>query len=107
MLGGVLFVVGYSILVIEVMWVWYMGLVLIIFGVGCFKFNIFIMVGGLYGQGDKCCDMGFYIFYMGINLGVVVFVLIVGYVGEKIGWYYGFGLVGIGMVLGQLVYVYG
>lgn len=107
MLGGALLVAGHSILAIEAMWAWYMGLVLIILGVGCLKPNISTMVGGLYGKGDKRRDMGFYIFYMGINLGAAASALIVGYVGEKIGWHYGFGLAGIGMALGQLVYVYG
>lgn len=51
--------------------------------------------------------MGFYIFYMGINLGAALSALIVGYVGENIGWHYGFGLAGIGMAMGQLTYWYG
>ena len=65
------------------------------------------MVGGLYRQGDKRRDMGFYIFYMGINLGAAMAALIVGYVGEVIGWHYGFGLAGIGMAFGQLTYYFG
>lgn len=107
MLGGALLVAGHSILAIEAMWAWYTGLILIILGVGCLKPNISTMVGGLYGKGDKRRDMGFYIFYMGINLGAATSALIVGYVGEVIGWHYGFGLAGIGMALGQLVYIYG
>ncbi len=107
MLGGALLVAGHSILAIEAMWAWYTGLVLIVLGVGCLKPNISTMVGGLYGQGDKRRDMGFYIFYMGINLGAAASALIVGYVGEVIGWHYGFGLAGIGMAMGQLVYMYG
>ena len=65
------------------------------------------MVGGLYPKGDHRKDMGFYIFYMGINLGAAISALLVGYIGETYGWHYGFGLAGIGMLLGQLVYMYG
>ena len=107
LLGGLILVAGHSVLAIEAMWAWYTGLILIILGVGCLKPNISTMVGGLYEQGDKRRDMGFYIFYMGINLGAAASALIVGYVGEVIGWHYGFGLAGIGMALGQLVYIYG
>jgi len=107
MLGGALLVAGHSVLAIEAMWAWYTGLVLIVLGVGCLKPNISTMVGGLYGEGDKRRDMGFYIFYMGINLGAAASALLVGYVGETIGWHYGFGLAGIGMALGQVVYIWG
>ena len=66
------------------------------------------MVGGLYPKNEQNKrDMGFYIFYMGINLGAAVAALAVGYVGENIGWHFGFGLAGIGMALGQLTYWYG
>ncbi|GIR12621.1 MAG: hypothetical protein CM15mP23_11960 [Cryomorphaceae bacterium] len=65
------------------------------------------MVGGLYEQGDIRRDKGFTIFYIGINIGAFLSSLIVGYVGEVHGWHYGFGLAGIGMLLGQLVYMVG
>ena len=65
------------------------------------------MVGGLYQKGDIRRDQGFTIFYIGINLGAFFSSLIVGYVGEKIGWHYGFGLAGIGMTLGMIVYYLG
>lgn len=107
MLGGLLLVAGHGILAVEALWAFYTGLILIVLGVGCLKPNISTMVGGLYGKGDNRRDMGFYIFYMGINLGAFLSALIVGYVGERIGWHYGFGLAGIGMALGQLVYMYG
>jgi len=71
------------------------------------KPNISTMVGGLYAQGDERRDKGFTIFYIGINVGAFLSALIVGYVGENIGWHYGFGLAGIGMLLGQGVYMWG
>ena len=107
MLGGALLVAGHGILAIEMLWAFYAGLILIVLGVGCLKPNISTMVGGLYGKGDNRRDMGFYIFYMGINLGAAASALLVGYVGETIGWHYGFGLAGIGMALGQVIYMWG
>jgi POT family proton-dependent oligopeptide transporter len=65
------------------------------------------MVGGLYKQGDERRDKGFTIFYIGINLGAFLSALLVGYVGEVHGWHYGFGLAGIGMALGQAVFMLG
>ena len=103
--GGMLLVAGHSILAIEELWAFYMGLILIVMGVGMLKPNISTMVGGLYPKNEQNKrDMGFYIFYMGINLGAAAAALIVGYVGETIGWHYGFGLAGIGMGIGQLTY---
>ena len=65
------------------------------------------MVGSLYkGEQDKK-DMGFYIFYMGINLGALLAPILVGYIGQKINWHYGFGLAGIGMILGQFTFLWG
>lgn len=105
--GGIILVAGHSILAIEQMWAFYTGLGLIILGVGMLKPNISTMVGGLYKKGDLRRDKGFTIFYIGINVGAFLSALIVGYVGEEIGWHYGFGLAGIGMALGLLVYVLG
>ena len=105
--GGILLVMGHSILAIEQMWAFYTGLSLIIAGVGMLKPNISTMVGGLYKSGDIRRDKGFTIFYIGINLGAFLSSLIVGYVGEVMGWHYGFGLAGIGMTLGLIQYVLG
>tara|TARA_Y100000389_G_scaffold201094_1_gene242988 strand:- start:746 stop:2095 length:1350 start_codon:yes stop_codon:yes gene_type:complete len=105
--GGILLVLGHSILAVEEMWAFYTGLGLIIAGVGMLKPNISSMVGGLYSQGDVRRDDGFIIFYIGINVGAFLSSLIVGYVGETYGWHYGFGLAGIGMTLGLLQYLYG
>ena len=105
--GAITLVLGHSILAIESMWAFYSGLILIILGVGMLKPNISTMVGGLYPKGDIRRDKGFSIFYIGINLGSLLATFIVGYVGEKIGWHYGFGLAGIGMLFGLIVYMYG
>jgi len=107
LIGGILLVVGHSILAIEQMWAFYSGLGFIIAGVGMLKPNISTMVGGLYQQGDIRRDKGFTIFYIGINVGAFLSSLIVGTVGEVYGWHYGFGLAGIGMALGLIQYLFG
>lgn len=106
-IGGLLLVVGHSILAVEQMVAFYTGLGFIIAGVGMLKPNISIMVGGLYKRGDIRRDKGFTIFYIGINIGAFLSSLIVGTIGEVYGWHYGFGLAGIGMALGLLQYVFG
>ena len=87
--------------------IFYLALALIITGVGFLKANISTIVGALYGPDDPRRDGGFSIFYMGINLGSLVATALVGYVGESYGWHYGFGLAGIGMLFGLLVFVCG
>ena len=105
--GGVLLLIGHSVLAVEQPWAFYTGLVFIVLGVGMLKPNISTMVGGLYKQGDIRRDKGFTLFYIGINVGAFLSSIIVGYVGEKIGWHYGFGLAGIGMALGLIQYAIG
>ncbi len=107
LIGSILLVAGHGVLAIEEMWAFYAGLILIVLGVGMLKPNISTMVGGLYKQGDIRRDKGFTIFYIGINLGAFLSSLVVGYVGEVHGWHYGFGLAGIGMLLGMMVYLLG
>ena len=107
MLGGLLLCLGHGILAVDAEWAFFTGLILIVVGVGFLKPNISTMVGGLYQKGDNKRDTGFYIFYMGINIGAFLGALTVGAVAAKYGWHYGFGLAGIGMAIGQLVYFYG
>ena len=107
MLGGALLVFGHSILAIDNITAFYTGLGFIILGVGGLKPNISTMVGGLYRSDDNRRDIGFKIFYMGINIGAFLSAIIIGGIGEVYGWHYGFGLAGIGMLLGQIVFMWG
>jgi POT family proton-dependent oligopeptide transporter len=83
----------------------YLGLAFIIVGTGFLKANISVLVGQLYPRDDVRRDGAFSIFYMGINLGAFLGPLLVGYLGERVGWSYGFGAAGIGMLLGLVVFV--
>ena len=106
-IGGLLIMAGQFALAVDNMVMFYTGLALLVTGVGCLKPNISTMVGGLYREGDPRRDSGFTIFYIGINIGAMAAPLLVGYVGEVIGWHYGFALAGFGMALGLIVYLWG
>ena len=106
-IGAILLTMGHGVLAIDAIWAYYTGLGLIILGVGMLKPNISTMVGGLYPPNDIRRDKGFSIFYVGINLGSFSASLTVGLVAALYGWHYGFGLAGIGMLMGLMVYLYG
>ncbi|GAB3531581.1 peptide MFS transporter [Pontibacter brevis] len=106
-IGGFTLVAGHLLMAYPPVWAFYTALCLIVAGTGLLKPNISTMVGGLYRENDNRRDSGFTIFYMGINLGALLASLIVGYVGETYGWHYGFSLAGFGMVLGQIVFIWG
>jgi len=105
--GGGLLCIGHLSLAIQNNFFFFLGLLLIILGVGLLKPNISTLVGNLYNKNDPRRDQGFTIFYIGINLGAFFSSLLVGYVGEVYGWHFGFSLAGIGMLIGQLIFVNG
>jgi POT family proton-dependent oligopeptide transporter len=80
----------------------FLGLILIVLGTGLLKPNISAIVGDLYPEGGARRDAGFSIFYMGINTGAVLGQLATGFLGEKIGWHWGFGIAGVGMLIGLI-----
>lgn len=104
-LGGLLMSAGHLTMTWENKYAFFTALALLIAGNGFFKPNISTMVGELYAPGSRKRDSGFTIFYMGINLGAAAAPLLCGYVGEKYGWHYGFGLATIGMLTGLAVFV--
>ncbi|MGK2913188.1 MAG: peptide MFS transporter [Porticoccaceae bacterium] len=85
----------------------YLSLALIIVGVGFLKANISTIVGALYGPDDPRRDSGFTLFYMGINLGAFLSSILCGWIGETYGWGYGFGLAGVGMLVGLVTFIKG
>ena len=85
----------------------YLSLAFIITGVGFLKANISTIVGALYGPNDRRRDGGFTIFYMGINIGAFFASILCGWLGQTYGWAYGFGLAGIGMLFGLVVFLRG
>jgi POT family proton-dependent oligopeptide transporter len=85
----------------------YLAVSLIIMGVGFLKPNISTIVGQLYPQGDPRRDSGFTLYYYGINLGAFWASVLCGLLGQTVGWWAGFGLAGVGMALGWVVFVFG
>ncbi|WP_397423132.1 peptide MFS transporter [Phenylobacterium sp.] len=85
----------------------YLAISLIIVGVGFLKPNISTIVGQLYPQGDPRRDAGFTLYYYGINLGAFWASVLCGLLGETVGWWAGFGLAGVGMAAGFIVFVLG
>ena len=113
--GGILLMCGHFLMAVEgvggqddpTINVFWSALAFIIVGSGFLKANISVMVGQLYALTDTRRDPAYTIFYMGINLGAFVGTVLVGYLGVTIGWSYGFGLAGIGMLAGLIVFVFG
>jgi POT family proton-dependent oligopeptide transporter len=104
-IGGLLMAVGQFILMFE-NW-FFLGLLMLIIGNGAFKPNISTQVGNLYAQGDSRRDGAFTIFYMGINLGAFICNFVCGTLAAVFGWRYGFGVAGVGMLIGLVVYALG
>ncbi len=104
-LGGILMAIGHFLMASEQLFL--LALVFIILGNGAFKPNISTQVGNLYKQGDSRRDAAFTIFYMGINLGAFFSPLVCGTLGQTVGWHWGFGAAGVGMILGLVVYYLG
>lgn len=106
-LGAILMTAGHASMAAETPFFFYLGLTLLILGNGAFKPNVSSIVGGLYPLGSDKKDGAYTIFYMGINAGAFLGILLCGYIGEKVGWSYGFGLAGIFMFVGMIQFWFG
>ena len=102
--GAIIIALGHLTLAVPIESGLFFGLGLVAIGTGLLKSNISTIVGKLYAQDDPRRDAGFTIFYMSINIGSVIGFLVCGYLGEKIGWHWGFGAAGVGMLLGVVQY---
>lgn len=103
--GGCIIALGHFCMAIPSTETFFTGLLLIVLGTGLLKPNISSMVGELYPQQEQAKrDAGFSIFYAGINLGAGIAPILTGYLGEKVDWHLGFGMAGVGMVLGLIQY---
>ena len=105
LIGALIIALGHFTLAIPIEQTFFLGLIFVVLGTGLLKGNISTIVGQLYeGQDDKR-DSGYTIFYMSINIGSTLGFLICSYLGEKIGWHWGFGAAGIGMTFGVIQYI--
>ena len=106
LIGALLMTLGHASMAFETETTFYLGIGLLIIGNGFFKPNISSIVGGIYGKEEHKKDGGYTIFYMGINAGAFLGILLCGYIGEKVGWSYGFGLAGVFMFFGMLQFYF-
>ena len=105
-LGALVMTIGHASMAFETATSFYIGLICLILGNGLFKPNISSIVGQLYDDEVEKRDAAYTIFYMGINAGAFLGILLCGYIGEKVGWSYGFGLAGIFMLLGMIQFYF-
>lgn len=103
--GGVIMALGHFLMAFEGSFL--VALLALVIGVGLFKGNIASQVGALYGPSDLRRAMAFQIFYIAINVSVIIAPLVSGTLGEKVGWHWGFGAAGVVMVLGLIIYLSG
>lgn len=100
--GAVLMTLGHASMALETTWSIYLGLTLLVFGSGFFKPNMTSIISHMYAERPNKKDGAYTIFYMGVNAGAFLGILLCGYLGEQVGWSIGFGLAGIFMLFGML-----
>ncbi|TXG38569.1 peptide MFS transporter [Seonamhaeicola maritimus] len=105
-IGALLMTLGHASMAIETPTFLYIGIALLILGNGFFKPNMTSIISKMYEGHDEKKDGAYNIFYMGVNAGAFLGIMLCGWVGEKVGWSYGFGLAGIFMLLGMLQFYF-
>jgi len=106
LIGAIIIALGHYTLAIPITQTFFLGLLLVVLGTGLLKGNISTIVGKLYDAGqDAKRDSGYTIFYMSINIGSTLGFLVCSFLGEKIGWHWGFGAAGIGMTFGVIQFI--
>ncbi|MBX7250321.1 MAG: peptide MFS transporter [Caulobacteraceae bacterium] len=104
-MGAVVMAMGHFLMAFDQSFL--LALACLVFGAGCLKGNIASQVGGLYKAGDNRAADAFQIFYLAINAGAIAAPLVCGTLGQKVGWHYGFGVAGIGMLISLMIYLAG
>ena len=105
-IGALLMTLGHASMAVETPTFLYIGISLLVVGTGFFKPNITSIISKIYEGRDDKKDGAFNIFYMGVNAGAFLGIMLCGWVGEKVGWSFGFGLAGIFMLLGMIQFYY-
>ncbi len=105
-IGALLMTMGHASMAVETPLFLYIGITLLIFGNGFFKPNMTSIISKMYEGHDEKKDGAYNLFYMGVNAGAFLGIMLCGWVGERVGWSYGFGLAGIFMFLGMLQFYF-
>ena len=101
-IGAAIMTLGHASMAFETELSLYMGLALLVIGTGFFKPNITSIISEMYKDHPEKKDGAYTIFYMGVNAGAFFGMMLCGYLAERVGWRWGFGLAGIFMLLGTL-----
>ncbi|MDQ7916206.1 peptide MFS transporter [Mesonia sp. MT50] len=101
-IGAVIMTLGHAAMAVETEFWLYMGLGLLVIGTGFFKPTMTSIISEMYKDVPKKKDGAYTIFYMGVNAGAFFGMMLCGYLAERIGWSWGFGLAGVFMLLGTL-----
>ena len=101
-IGALFMTLGHASMAVETPTFLYLGITFLVIGNGFFKPNMTSIISKIYEGRDDKKDGAYNIFYMGVNAGAFIGIMLCGWIGEKIGWSYGFGLAGIFMLLGML-----
>jgi POT family proton-dependent oligopeptide transporter len=104
-IGALLMALGHFMMAFEATFL--LALLALLIGVGCFKGNIAAQVGDLYSEEDPKRADGFQIYYLGIQIAVIISPIVCGTLGETVGWPWGFGAAGVGMLIGLATYLMG
>lgn len=102
LIGALLMTIGHACMALETPFFIYSGLTFLVFGSGFFKPNMTSIISEMYKGKEEKKDGAYTIFYMGVNAGAFLGILLCGYLGEKVGWSWGFGLAGVFMLFGLL-----
>ncbi len=101
-IGALLMTLGHGSMALETPFFIYTGLILLVFGNGFFKPNMTSIVSEMYKDRPEKKDGAYTIFYMGVNSGAFFGIVLCGYLGEQVGWNWGFGLAGVFMLFGLI-----
>ena len=104
--GALLMTLGHASMAIETPLFLYIGIAFLILGNGFFKPNMTSIISKMYEYHPEKKDGAYTIFYMGVNAGAFLGIMLCGYLGEKVAWSYGFGLAGVFMLLGMLQFYF-
>jgi len=105
-IGALLMTLGHASMALETPFFLYTGITLLVFGNGFFKPNMTSIISKIYEGRDNKKDGAYNIFYMGVNAGAFLGIMLCGWLGEKVGWSFGFGLAGIFMFLGMVQFYF-
>jgi len=101
-IGALIMTLGHAAMALETEFMLYVGLALLVIGTGFFKPNMTSIISEMYKDLPEKKDGAYTIFYMGVNAGAFFGMMLCGYLAERVGWSWGFGLAGIFMLLGTL-----